>query len=125
VDWRRSFLFVRTPITTPVPPADKCIFSYFQIGARYGFSRRLRRRRRGGRFGACRTGGNGGLSRARGGGCLRRSCGRLRRSGGRWARRRLGSFGLLLTRREKRGTGQNADVFFHSHSWKGHIALID
>jgi hypothetical protein len=31
----------------------------------------------------------------------------------------------LLTRREERGTGQNADVFFHSHIWKGHIALID
>jgi len=49
----------------------------------------------------------------------------FRRSSGSWACRRLGSFGLLLTRREERGTGQDADVFFHSDSWKRDIALID
>jgi hypothetical protein len=31
----------------------------------------------------------------------------------------------LLARREERGTGQDADVFFHSDSWKRDIALID
>jgi hypothetical protein len=31
----------------------------------------------------------------------------------------------LLARREERGTGQNADVFFHSVNWKKHIALTE
>jgi hypothetical protein len=31
----------------------------------------------------------------------------------------------LLARREKGGTGQNANVFFHSDSSKGHTGLID
>jgi hypothetical protein len=31
----------------------------------------------------------------------------------------------LLARRKERGTGQNADVFFHSVNWKSHIALTD
>jgi len=53
-------------------------------------------------------------------------CGCFRRSSGSWTRsRRLGSFSLLLARREERGTGQDADVFFHSDSWKRDIALID
>ena len=49
----------------------------------------------------------------------------FRRSASRWTRRRLGSFGLLLAGREERDTGQDADVFFHSDSWKRDIALID
>src|SRR4029077_10907425 len=39
---------------------------------------------------------------------------RSRRAGGSWSRRRSDSFGFLLARREKRGSGQNADVFLHS-----------
>ena len=70
-------------------------------------------------------------------GCRCRGCGRLRRrsragcfSCCRWARgcrgcRGFGCFGLLLARRKERGTGQNADVFFHSVNWKRHIALTD
>ena len=54
--------------------------------------------------------------------CFSRRCGR---SGGGWSCRRSGGFGLLLTRREERGTGQDADVFFHSASSKGHIAVIE
>src|SRR4029077_8501485 len=41
---------------------------------------------------------------------------RCRRSGGSGSCRRSDSFGFLLARHEKRGTGQNADVFLHS--WK-------
>jgi hypothetical protein len=54
-------------------------------------------------------------------------CGCRFRSGGSWTRRRRfgSSFSLLLARREERGTGQDADVFFHSDSWKRDIALID
>src|SRR4029077_13478366 len=37
-----------------------------------------------------------------------------RRSGGGGSCRRSDSFGFLFTSREKRGTGQNADVFLHS-----------
>ncbi len=75
---------------------------------RTGLAARLRGRRRRSRF-----------RWARG-----RCCCCFRSRGG-WACRRFGSFGFLLTRREERGTGQNADVFFHSDSWKGDIALID
>jgi hypothetical protein len=39
--------------------------------------------------------------------------------------RGFGCLGLLLARRKERGTGQNADVFFHSVNWKRHIALTD
>jgi hypothetical protein len=48
-------------------------------------------------------------------------CGRAR--GGRGCRR-FGCLCLLLARREKCGTGQNADVFFHSASSKRDIAVI-
>jgi hypothetical protein len=64
-------------------------------------------------------------SRFRGAGGRRCGCCCFRRSRGSWTRRRLGSFGLLLARREERGTGQDTDVFFHSDSWKRDIALID
>ena len=93
---------------------DKCISSYEQIEFANGLSCELRRRRRVRRLRSGR-----GRSRGRSCGCC------LRRSRGCRACRRLGRFGLLLARREERGTGQNADVFFHSHSSKGHIALID
>jgi len=36
-----------------------------------------------------------------------------------------GRLRLLLARRKERGTGQDADVFFHSVNWKSHIALTD
>ncbi len=52
-------------------------------------------------------------------GCF--SC--CRRTRGRRSCRGLSCLGLLLARREKRGTGQNTDVFFHSVDWKRHIAL--
>ena len=55
-----------------------------------------------------------------GGGRSRTGFSCRRRSRGSWACRRLGSsFGLLLARREERGTGQDADVFFHSGIGKG------
>src|SRR5439155_20003269 len=41
---------------------------------------------------------------------------RCRRAGGSWSRRRSYSFSFLLARREKRGSGQNADVF--PHGWR-------
>jgi hypothetical protein len=93
---------------------DKCISSYEQIEFANGLSRELGRRRRVRRL-------RSGRGRSRG-----RSCGcRLRRSRGCRACRRLGRFGLLLTRRNERGTGQDADVFFHNGSWKEHIAVLD
>ena len=67
----------------------------------------------------------------------RRGCGRFRsrsrtgcfscrwRTRGCWSCRGFGCLGLLLARRKERGTGQNADVFFHSVNWKRHIALTD
>jgi hypothetical protein len=42
-----------------------------------------------------------------------------------WACRGFGCLCLLLARRKERGTGQDADVFFHSVNWKSHIALTD
>jgi hypothetical protein len=47
-----------------------------------------------------------------------------RRSSRRRGCRRFGCLGLLLARREKCGTGQNADVFLHSASSKRDIAVI-
>jgi hypothetical protein len=55
-------------------------------------------------------------------GCFR--CRRWRTRGC-WACRGFGCLGLLLARRKERGTGQNADVFFHNVNWKRHIALTD
>jgi hypothetical protein len=43
----------------------------------------------------------------------------------RWTCRGFGCLGFLLARRKERGTGQNADVFFHSVNRKRHIALTD
>jgi len=47
------------------------------------------------------------------------------RARGCWGCRGFGCLRLLLARRKERGTGQNADVFFHSVNWKRHIALTD
>ena len=47
-------------------------------------------------------------------GCSGTCLSRCRRSGGGRSCRRSDSFGFLFTSREKRGTGQNADVFLHS-----------
>jgi hypothetical protein len=78
------------------------------LRSRRGFSRRFGCRRR--RF----------CSRSRTG------CFRCRwRTRGCWACRGFGCLGLLLARRKERGTGQNADVFFHSVNWKRHNALTD
>jgi len=46
--------------------------------------------------------------------CSRTRISRCRRSGGSRSCHRSASFGFLFTSREKRGTGQNADVFLHS-----------
>ena len=89
---------------------------------------RLRRRRSSRRLvGACRTCRGRCFSRTRCGCCFGRTrCGGCFRSRCGWAcSRGLGSFGFLLARREKRSTGQYADIFFHNGVWKGHIALID
>jgi hypothetical protein len=75
------------------------------LGRRFGCRRRRFRRGRW-RFG-CRS-----------------CCSRWRTRGCR-ACRGFGCLGLLLARRKERGTGQNADVFFHSVNWKRHIALTD
>jgi hypothetical protein len=56
--------------------------------------------------------------------CCRSCCSCWRTRGCR-ACRGFGCLGLLLARRKERGTGQNADVFFHSVNWKRHIALTD
>jgi hypothetical protein len=47
-------------------------------------------------------------------GCSGTCLSRCRRSGGSRSCRRSDSFGFLFARREKRGTGQNADVILHS-----------
>jgi hypothetical protein len=39
---------------------------------------------------------------------------RRRRGRGSWTCLRSDSFSFLLARREKRGSGQNADIFLHS-----------
>jgi len=57
--------------------------------------------------------------------CRARRCSCFRWSRGSWTCRLLSGFGLLLTRREKRGTSQDADIFFHNGNRKGHIGLID
>jgi len=71
------------------------------LRGRRGLSRRFGCRRR--RFGCCSCWRTRGCRACRGFGCL----------------------GLLLARRKERGTGQDADVFFHSVNWKRHIALTD